>query len=58
MDQGQTGAVDFKQVPIWNRGTSKFSVVWGRWTEETKEQLLSTFDHNKWCKQLSDFYFF
>ena len=39
MGSGQTGAVDFKTSSYyWNRGTSKFSeVVWGRWTEETKE---------------------
>lgn len=36
---GQTGAVDFKSSSYYyNRGTSKFSeVVWGRWTEETKD---------------------
>lgn len=39
MGTGQTGSVDFKTSSYyWNRGTSKFSeVVWGRWTEETKE---------------------
>lgn len=39
MGTGQTGSVDFKSSSYyWNRGTSKFSeVVWGRWTEETKE---------------------
>lgn len=39
MGSGQTGSVDFKSNSYyWNRGTSKFSeVVWGRWTEETKE---------------------
>ncbi|NMA73416.1 MAG: SusC/RagA family TonB-linked outer membrane protein, partial [Bacteroidales bacterium] len=40
MGSGQTGAVDFKNNSYyWNRGTSKFSeVVWGRWTEETKNE--------------------
>lgn len=39
LGSGQTGSVDFKTSSYyWNRGTSKFSeVVWGRWTEETKE---------------------
>lgn len=39
MGSGQTGAIDFKTSSYyWNRGTSKFSeVVWGRWTEDTKE---------------------
>jgi hypothetical protein len=39
MGSGQTGAIAFKNSSYyWNRGTGKFSdVVWGRWTEETKE---------------------
>lgn len=39
LGSGQTGSVDFKSSSYyWNRGTSKFSeIVWGRWTEETKE---------------------
>ena len=39
MGAGQTGSVDMKSSAYyWNRGTSKFSeVVWGRWTEETKD---------------------
>lgn len=39
MGAGQTGAMAFKNNSYyWNRGTSKFSeVVWGRWTEDTKE---------------------
>lgn len=39
MGSGQTGAMAFKNNSYyWNRGTSKFSeVVWGRWTDETKE---------------------
>ena len=39
MGAGQTGSVDMKNSAYyWNRGTSKFSeVVWGRWTEETKD---------------------
>ena len=39
MGTGQTGAMGFKNNSYyWNRGTSKFSeVVFGRWTEETKE---------------------
>jgi TonB-linked SusC/RagA family outer membrane protein len=39
MGSGQAGAIAFKNSSYyWNRGTSKFSdIVWGRWTEETKE---------------------
>lgn len=39
MGAGQTGSVDFKSSSYyWVRGTGKFSdVVWGRWTEDTKE---------------------
>jgi TonB-linked SusC/RagA family outer membrane protein len=38
LGNGQTGAIGFKNSSyFWTRGTSKFSdVVWGRWTEETK----------------------
>lgn len=36
---GRTGMIGYKNSSYyWNRGTSKFSdVVWGRWTEATKE---------------------
>jgi TonB-linked outer membrane protein, SusC/RagA family len=39
MGSGQTGAIGFKNSSYyWNRSSSKYSeVVWGRWTEETKE---------------------
>ena len=39
MGNGKTGSVGFKNSAYyWNRGSSKFSeVVWGRWTEETKD---------------------
>ena len=39
MGTGRTGAIGYKNSSYyWNKGTSKFSeVVWGRWTEETKE---------------------
>lgn len=39
LGSGQTGAIGFKNSSYyWNRGSSKFSeVVWGRWTEETKD---------------------
>ena len=39
MGTGRTGAIGYKNSSYyWNKGTSKFSeVVWGRWTEDTKE---------------------
>jgi TonB-linked outer membrane protein, SusC/RagA family len=39
MGSGLTGAIGFKNSSYyWNRSSSKYSeVVWGRWTEETKE---------------------